>query len=80
MSMIKALGGDTTPMACVEAYKSLLQGVIDGAENNWPSFEVSRHFEAAINVCVSGLNHDIVMRKGISHFHVMCLVIKRRKA
>ncbi|MFN3313628.1 MAG: TRAP transporter substrate-binding protein DctP, partial [Hyphomonas sp.] len=30
-----------------EVYQSLVQGVIDGAENNWPSYESGRHFEAA---------------------------------
>ena len=30
-----------------EVYQSLVQGVIDGAENNWPSYESGRHFEVA---------------------------------
>lgn len=47
VSMIEALGGDATPMAYGEVYQGLLQGVIDGAENNWPSYESTRHFEAA---------------------------------
>jgi tripartite ATP-independent transporter DctP family solute receptor len=45
--MIKALGADATPMAMGEVYQSLVQGVIDGAENNYPSYESGRHFEAA---------------------------------
>lgn len=47
VSMIKALGGNPTPIPLGEVYQALLQGVIDGAENNWPSYESMRHFEAA---------------------------------
>lgn len=47
VGMIKALGGDATPMPLDEVYQSLAQGVIDGAENNWPSFESGRHYEVA---------------------------------
>lgn len=47
VSMIRALGADATPMSIAEVYQALVQGVIDGAENNWPSYESGRHFEAA---------------------------------
>jgi tripartite ATP-independent transporter DctP family solute receptor len=47
ISMIRALGADATPMSIAEVYQALVQGVIDGAENNWPSYESGRHFEAA---------------------------------
>jgi tripartite ATP-independent transporter DctP family solute receptor len=47
VAMVEALGGDATPMSYGEVYQGLIQGVIDGAENNWPSFESSRHFEVA---------------------------------
>ncbi len=47
VAMIKALGADATPMSLGEVYQSLMQGVIDGAENNWPSYYAGRHFEAA---------------------------------
>jgi len=47
VSMIKALGADATPMSFGEVYQALVQGVIDGAENNWPSYHSTRHFEAA---------------------------------
>src|SRR3546814_12685007 len=30
-----------------EVYTALKTGVIDGAENNWPSYESTRHFEVA---------------------------------
>lgn len=45
--MIKALGGNPTPMAFAEVYQSLKTGVVDGAENNWPSYESTGHFEVA---------------------------------
>lgn len=47
VAMIKSLGADATPMPLDEVYQSLAQGVIDGAENNWPSFESGKHFEVA---------------------------------
>jgi tripartite ATP-independent transporter DctP family solute receptor len=47
VAMVESLGGDATPMSYGEVYGALLQGVVDGAENNWPSYESSRHFEAA---------------------------------
>lgn len=47
VSLIQELGGNPTPMALGEVYQSLVQGVIDGAENNWPSYFEGRHFEAA---------------------------------
>ncbi|MFN3229383.1 MAG: TRAP transporter substrate-binding protein DctP, partial [Asticcacaulis sp.] len=47
VSMVRNLGADATPMPLSEVYSSLVQGVIDGAENNPPSYETGRHFEAA---------------------------------
>ncbi|ANU07333.1 TRAP transporter substrate-binding protein [Paraurantiacibacter namhicola] len=47
VAMVKSLGADAVPMPLDEVYQSLAQGVIDGAENNWPSFEQGRHFEVA---------------------------------
>ncbi|MEP7330042.1 MAG: TRAP transporter substrate-binding protein DctP, partial [Betaproteobacteria bacterium] len=32
-----------------EVYTALKTGVVDGAENNWPSYDTSRHFEVAPN-------------------------------
>ncbi|MEZ5998994.1 MAG: TRAP transporter substrate-binding protein, partial [Hyphomonas sp.] len=47
VSMVEAFGGDATPMAYGEVYQGLMQGVVDGAENNPPSYESSRHYEVA---------------------------------
>ena len=45
INMVSALGGSPTPMAYGELYTALQQGVVDGAENNWPSFVSSYHYE-----------------------------------
>jgi TRAP-type C4-dicarboxylate transport system substrate-binding protein len=45
--MISELGGNPSPMAFAEVYQSLKTGVVDGAENNWPSYESTGHFEVA---------------------------------
>ncbi len=45
VAMVEALGGAPTPMSFGELYTALQQGVVDGAENNAPSFVTSRHFE-----------------------------------
>jgi tripartite ATP-independent transporter DctP family solute receptor len=45
--MIEALGGAATPIAWGELYTALQQGIVDGAENNPPSFHLSRHYEAS---------------------------------
>ena len=47
VEMVKALGGNATPMPLGEVYTALKTGIVDAAENNWPSYESSRHFEAA---------------------------------
>ena len=45
--MVNAMGGNGTPMAFAEVYQALSTGVVDGAENNLPSFESVGHFEVA---------------------------------
>ncbi|MCB1697350.1 MAG: TRAP transporter substrate-binding protein [Halioglobus sp.] len=45
--MVEALGGAATPIAWGELYTALQQGVVDGAENNPPSFYLSRQYEAS---------------------------------
>jgi tripartite ATP-independent transporter DctP family solute receptor len=45
VQMVQALGGSPTPIPWGELYTSLQQGVVDGAENNPPSFYFSRHYE-----------------------------------
>ena len=45
MDMVRSLGGSPTPISWGELYTALQQGVVDGAENNPPSFYLSRHYE-----------------------------------
>ncbi len=45
VNMVNALGGSPTPISFGELYSALQQGVVDGAENNPPSFFFSRHYE-----------------------------------
>jgi len=47
VAMMQALGANATPMPYGEVYTALKTGLVDGAENNWPSYESSRHFEVA---------------------------------
>lgn len=47
INMVNALGGSPTPMSFGELYTAIQQGVVDGAENNWPSFVSSNHFEVS---------------------------------
>ena len=45
VSMVNILGGSPTPISWGELYTALQQGVVDGAENNLPSFYTSKHYE-----------------------------------
>ena len=45
INLVRALGGAPTPISWGELYTALQQGVVDGAENNPPSFFISRHYE-----------------------------------
>lgn len=47
IQMVNLLGGSATPISWGEIYTSLQQGIVDGAENNAPSFHLSRHYEVA---------------------------------
>ncbi|WP_413203431.1 TRAP transporter substrate-binding protein [Rhodospirillum sp. A1_3_36] len=47
VDMVSAVGANATPMPYGEVYSSIQTGVIDGAENNWPSYESSGHYEVA---------------------------------
>jgi tripartite ATP-independent transporter DctP family solute receptor len=45
MQLVSAMGGSPTPVSWGELYTALQSGVVDGAENNPPSFYTSRHYE-----------------------------------
>jgi TRAP-type C4-dicarboxylate transport system substrate-binding protein len=56
--MVAALGATATPMPYGEVYSAIETGVIDGAENNFPSYESAKHFEVATNYSLD--EHTIV--------------------
>ena len=58
VDMVGALGATATPMPYGEVYSSIETGVIDGAENNFPSYESAKHFEVAKNYSLD--QHTIV--------------------
>ena len=47
VGMIESMGGNATPMAFAEVFQSLKTNVVDGAENNPPSYESTNHYEVA---------------------------------
>ena len=47
VSLITAMGASPTPMPYAEVYTGLKTGLIDGAENNLPSYAESKHYESA---------------------------------
>jgi tripartite ATP-independent transporter DctP family solute receptor len=49
MDLMEALGASATPMPYGEVFSALQTGVIDGAENNAPSFLTANHFQAVKN-------------------------------
>ncbi|WP_309083066.1 TRAP transporter substrate-binding protein [Chelativorans sp.] len=58
VDMVAALGASATPMPYGEVYSAIETGVIDGAENNFPSYESAKHFEVAKNFSLD--EHTIV--------------------
>lgn len=52
-SMISAMGGNPSPMAFGEVQQALKTGVVDGAENNFPSFKNVGHFEVTSHYSLS---------------------------
>lgn len=49
VDMVAALGANATPMPYGEVYSGIETGVIDGAENNFPSYDTAKHAEVAKN-------------------------------
>ncbi len=47
MGLVSAFGAVPTPMPFGEVYSALQTGVVDGAENNWPSYFSTSHYEVA---------------------------------
>jgi len=47
LAMMRALGSNPTPLPAGEIYSALQTGVVEGAENNYPTYQAQRHFEVA---------------------------------
>ncbi|MBB6306323.1 TRAP transporter substrate-binding protein [Xanthobacter tagetidis] len=47
IGMINALGANATPIPFGEVYSALQTGLVDGAENNYPSYDSVKHYEVA---------------------------------
>jgi tripartite ATP-independent transporter DctP family solute receptor len=47
VSLVSAAGASPTPMPLAEVYTGLKTGLVDAAENNYPSYEEAKHYEAA---------------------------------
>ena len=47
LAMAGAMGANPTPLTVSAVFSALQTRLIDGAENNWPTFETARHFEVA---------------------------------
>jgi tripartite ATP-independent transporter DctP family solute receptor len=47
VGMVEALGGIAVPLPFGDVYSALQTGTIDGAENNWPSYYSTGHYEHA---------------------------------
>jgi tripartite ATP-independent transporter DctP family solute receptor len=68
IAMMQAFGANPTPMPMGEVYSSLETGVVDGAENNWPSYESARHYEVAKNYTLTqhSMNPEILVMSKMS--------------
>jgi tripartite ATP-independent transporter DctP family solute receptor len=58
LRMIEVMGGNPSVIAFGELYTAIQTGVVDGAENNWPSYEDTGHYEVAPYYTVN--EHTIV--------------------
>lgn len=47
VDMVNTMGGAATPVSWGELYTALQQGIVEGAENNPPSFFYSKHYEVS---------------------------------
>ena len=54
VAMVDAIGAAPTPIAWGELYSALAQGIVDGAENNLPTFASSKHYEICKHFTLDG--------------------------
>lgn len=58
IDLMEALGANATPMPYGQVFSSLQTGVIDAAENNYPSYYTSSHYQQAKHLILDG--HQMV--------------------
>lgn len=78
VKMVNMLGGAATPISFGELYAALQQGVVDGAENNPPSFYLSRHYEISKYFILD--EHTSVPDVIIASKHVMDTLTEQQKS
>lgn len=54
VAMVEAFGAAATPIAWGELYSALSQGIVDGAENNLPTFAATKHYEICKHYALDG--------------------------
>jgi len=47
INLLNAMGASAVPMPMGELYTAIQTGVVDGAENNWPTYALHSHYEVA---------------------------------
>ncbi|MDR2113600.1 MAG: TRAP transporter substrate-binding protein [Candidatus Accumulibacter sp.] len=47
IGLVESIGANPTPIPYAEVYTALKTGLVDAAENNYPSYDTAKHFEAA---------------------------------
>ena len=53
-NIVSAFGAEPVPLAYDDVYSALAKGEIDGAENNWPSYAFTGHYEVAKYMLLDG--------------------------
>lgn len=54
IQMVEAFDAAPTPIAWGELYSALAQGIVDGAENNLPTFSATKHYEVCKHFTLDG--------------------------
>ncbi|MCL2618806.1 MAG: TRAP transporter substrate-binding protein [Defluviitaleaceae bacterium] len=58
INLVNAMGASAVPMPMAELYMAIQTGLVDGAENNWPTYALHSHYEVAGYFTVN--EHSIV--------------------
>ncbi len=77
IDMIDCLGATAVPISYEEVYSALELGTIDGAENNWPSYEDTDHYKVAPYFCED--EHTRVPEMQICSIHTWNLLSEEDK-